>query len=154
MTALLKSLASETFKYIPVQLRVKGGRIHLQAAGSEANRPYGVAANIGAGESLLTWLASQVATLPSMANSDAKYIAAQATESGDNAHIQIAGLSGNRPYGWAFDVEMPTFAMWLEDEISCATPPEEVEAEDKDFAGDVAEDVPVEETDPFSGTAQ
>lgn len=120
---MVKSMASSGKEgYIPIQLRVNGGRLHIQAAGSEGNRTYGFALDSEADVRLVDWLMSVSKPLPSLANSGRSYTAAQARASDNNeVHVQVAGEALNRSYGASFDLtgeDANGFSEWLEHEAS------------------------------------
>lgn len=97
----LSSLAGTGAEYIPLQVRVKNGRMHIQIQGPEGNRGYGFATDVAVPEPpFQTWLNGQPAPKKSLAHTGAKYVQAQARNYDNGAvHIQISGASLNRPYG-------------------------------------------------------
>ena len=103
-----KSFATNANDYVTVQLDADGNeRLHIQGIGVSINRPYGFAVTVSCPPSLASWVHNQPHTLNSgVSNSTHRYVGAQATVRGNNAHFQVAGngSSLNREYGAAFDV--------------------------------------------------
>lgn len=57
-----------------IQARLKDGRLHIQGAGPEVNRDYGVALDYKIEDEITEWLATQSPILPSLAGSEAMYL--------------------------------------------------------------------------------
>lgn len=90
--------------YVAMQGAVRYGRFHVQGKGPEANRSYGISADLPVDYTLLSWLQDLNAALPSLAGSERKYFPIQGVVNGDTIHIQIAGPELNRDYGAVIDI--------------------------------------------------
>ena len=102
----MKSLASNKADYIEVQGRIKDGCLHIQGAGDNANRYYGVAVSVSVPYPLRAWIEGLGRSLKSLADSKQLYSRMLATIRGDNVHIQVPFVgSFNRSYGAAFDLD-------------------------------------------------
>jgi hypothetical protein len=114
--ATSKSLAGSEQTYVVIQGRVVGNNIiHIQGAGVEGNRPYGVATDIAVAPALADWLYCQARTELSLADgSIRRYTTMQARLDGDAVKVQVAGDPFNRAYGAMFRViDVDDLTDWL-----------------------------------------
>jgi hypothetical protein len=105
ITEMRSSLAGTDKSYAVLQVRMKGGRLHVQGRGVAVNRDYGVAVEVDVPLKLATWIDGQHHTEPSLAGTGMKYVPCQVRLRNSVAHFQIPGGEYNRDYGAAFDVE-------------------------------------------------
>jgi len=56
----LFSLAGTVARYVPMQARIKGGRIHVQVAGTPLNRGYGAAFDVDGAADLEAFIRNEV----------------------------------------------------------------------------------------------
>jgi len=110
--AVNKSLAGTSQVYVSLQGSIRVGCLHIQGAGPEVNRPYGLAIDIPASvlpEGLWDWLRELNAPLNSLYSvSGVCYFPMQARPKGDNLHFQVLGAEFNRSYGATFDIPLWT----------------------------------------------
>jgi hypothetical protein len=103
-----KSLAGTGARYVPIQVRVDGSRLHIQGKHESVhvNRAYGVAVNVTAVPELVSWISQQPHPLPSLAGTHQKYVPVQARVYHDDGvvHVQVSGSPLNRTYGAAFNI--------------------------------------------------
>ena len=113
----MKSKASGMTDYVAIQVRTRGGGVHIQGKGVSINRPYGVAVQAADNTDgqILVYLNSIVGDLESLAGTDAQYVSAQAAIRGDKVHIQVeSDVEFNRAYGASFDaIEVPELAQFV-----------------------------------------
>jgi len=107
---LTKSLVDGSdFDYISVQAYVREEALHIQIRGPEANRTYGLSADIDLDElgSMVNWLDSITKNFPSMAESNKQYFVCQMRyiASKHEINFQVAWDSYNTPYGGMFVVD-------------------------------------------------
>ena len=111
-----KSLAGTGKRYVKVQGRLRGDAdLHIQGAGPEVNRSYGVAVDIPKSvlsEGLWDWLKGLDTPLGSLhPMSGQAYFVMQVRPEGDSLHFQVEkNLSDklNRGYGATFDIPLWT----------------------------------------------
>ncbi len=99
------SLAGTGRTYRQAQARLwNDGRFHLQVAGNEVNRDYGLSLGLPMPSEGNDALSGGAVTRDSLAGSGKEYREVQFVMNGSTLHIQIEDGSGNRPYGFALDV--------------------------------------------------
>ena len=106
MSEKVKSFATSKNDYTVVQGRMRDDVLHIQGAGKEVNRSYGVAVDFPVDESLVDWFDELYATKKSLAGTDAMYFTLQYAIRGNAIHFQVAGDNFNRNYGAAFNVDI------------------------------------------------
>ena len=72
-----------------IQVRMKNGRLHIQGAGPEINRGYGVAGDVQVPDELADWMANQDHEYESLAGSEAVYVGATARIHEDVNGVEI-----------------------------------------------------------------
>lgn len=101
------SLAGTQAQYASIQVRMyPEGAMHVQGAGPQVNRQYGVSTNLPVDETVAGYVNAMPKTEDSLAGSGAHYALAQVRIKDGKFHFQMRGPSQNRPYGAAFDLPL------------------------------------------------
>ena len=99
------SLAGTGRTYRQAQARLWGDSgFHLQIAGNEVNRNYGLSLDFPMPLEGNDALSGGAVTRDSLTGSGREYREVQFVMNGSTLHIQIEDGSGNRPYGFALDI--------------------------------------------------
>ena len=101
------SLAGTGRTYRQAQARLWGdGRFHLQVAGNNVNRNYGLSLGFPMPEEGDEALSGGAVSRTSLTGSGKQYREVQFVMNGGTLHIQVEDGSGNRPYGFALDFDV------------------------------------------------
>ncbi len=101
------SLAGTGRTYRQAQARLwSNGKFHLQVAGNEINRNYGLSLDFPMPTQGNNALSGGAVVRNSLTGSGREYREVQFVLNGSTLHIQVEDGNGNRPYGFALNIDV------------------------------------------------